>query len=76
MGGGCTVGIVQNAKYLGCLIDRDGDDKCDAIARVEQASRAFGAVRSCVFKSDIITTRVAESSGVCGCGTIGVVVWL
>jgi hypothetical protein len=58
VGGGGTVGIVQNAKYLGCLIDRDGNDKCDVIARVEKASQAFGAVSSCVFKSGIITMRV------------------
>ena len=38
VGRGGTVGIVQNAKYLGCLIDRDGNDKCGVIARVEKTS--------------------------------------
>ena len=52
------MGIVQKAKYLGCLIDRDGNDKCDVIARMEKASQAFRAVSSCVFKSGIITMRM------------------
>jgi hypothetical protein len=61
-GEGCEVGIppLKNTNYLGRLIDRDGNDKCDVIARVEEASRAFGAVRSCVFTSGIIPTRAKK----------------
>jgi hypothetical protein len=52
------VGIVKQAKYLGCLIDRDGKDDSDVNARIQQASRAFGSIRSCIFSNSVITMRV------------------
>ena len=43
-GGGCTVAIVNEAKYLGSWIDRTGGDELDIERRITAASKAFGAL--------------------------------
>ena len=58
VGKGCTVGVVKQAKYLGCLIDRDCKDDSDVKARIQQASRAFGTIQSCIFSNSAISMRV------------------
>jgi len=58
VGKGCTVGVVKQAKYLGCLIDRDCKDDSDVKARIQQASRAFGSIQSCIFSNSAISMRV------------------
>ena len=45
VGKGCTVRVVKQAKYLGCLVDRDCKDDSDVKARIRQSSRAFSAIQ-------------------------------
>ena len=58
VGGGCTVAIVKEAKYLGSWIDRTGGDERDIDKRIASASKAFGALSKCVFRSPAIDKRV------------------
>ena len=45
--------IVSAAKYLGSMMNRDSTDDTDVDVRNKAASRAFGALSKCVFKSRI-----------------------
>ena len=48
---GNVIPIVSKAKYLGSMMSRDSTDDMDVDARITAASRAFGALSKCVFKS-------------------------
>jgi hypothetical protein len=52
---GNVIPIEDQAKYLGSMMARDCTDKIDVEARVAAASRAFGSLSSCLFKSPDIT---------------------
>jgi hypothetical protein len=52
---GNVIPIVDNAKYLGSMMDRDCTDERDVEARVAAATKAFGALSKCIFKSPDIT---------------------
>ena len=54
---GNVVPIVLKARYLGSMVSREGTDDMDVDARVAAATRAFGALSSCVFRSKNITIR-------------------
>ena len=53
--GGCFMSIVAVFKYLGSYIARHGSDMHEVENRVEAAGKAFGALSSCLFRSDLIT---------------------
>ena len=46
-----VIPIVSKAKYLGSMMSRDSTDDMDVDARITAASKAFGALSKCVFKS-------------------------
>ena len=56
MPGGLFVNIVDLFKYLGSLVSRNGSDAPDVDARISSASKAFGALSSCLFRSTAVTT--------------------
>ena len=58
VGGGSTVAVVKQAKYLGSWMDTSGGDEVDVEKRIAAAAQAFGALRKCVFKNSAITKRV------------------
>ena len=49
---------MEEVKYLGSWIDRTGGDDVDVDRRITAASKAFGALSSCVFRSPAVTKRV------------------
>ena len=55
------VAVVDRFPYLGDIVSRTGDDALAVEARVLAGSRAFGALRSCVFASPSMS-RVAKKA--------------
>ena len=53
--GGRYICVVGEFKYLGSYITRHGSDSRDVDNRIEAAGKAFGALSSCLFRSDLIT---------------------
>jgi hypothetical protein len=53
-----TVAIVNEAKYLGSWIDRTGGDELDIERRITAASKAFGELSKCVFRSPAVSKKV------------------
>ena len=51
IGNGQSVTVVEEAKYLGSYAARAGNDLRDVEARIDKASKAFGALKHCLFKS-------------------------
>ena len=50
IGNGQSVTVVEEAKYLGSYAARAGNDLRDVEARIDKASKAFGALKHCLFK--------------------------
>ena len=46
-----SVTVVEEVKYLGSYAARAGNDLRDVEARIDKASKAFGALKHCLFKS-------------------------
>ena len=61
-GGGCTVAIVNEAKYLGSWIDRTGGDELDIERKITAASEAFGALGGCVFRSPAVSEKAKAAA--------------
>ena len=57
--GGRYMRIVDRFKYLGSWIARNGNDTLDVDSRISSASKAFGALRKCVFRS-LSVSRAAK----------------
>ena len=53
--GGRFMQIVDKFPYLGSIISGNCGDAADVDSRIAAASRAFGALRSCVFSSSSVT---------------------
>ena len=53
--GGLSMPVVDRFSYLGDIIARDGGDALAVDARVQSASKAFGALRGCVFSSTSVS---------------------
>ena len=47
--------VVELFKYLGSYISRDGSDLPDVDARIASASKAFGALSACLFRSTSVS---------------------
>jgi hypothetical protein len=62
MPGGLFVNIVELFKYLGSLVSRSGSDAPDVDARISSASKAFGALSACLFRSTSLTNLPASLS--------------
>ena len=56
-GGGSTVMVVEQAKYLGSWVDRKGTDELDVERRISAASSVFGSLK-CIFKSPALSRQV------------------
>ena len=59
---GNVIPIVSKAKYLGSMMSRDSTDDTDVDARITAASRAFGALSKCVFKSRSISLSAKRAA--------------
>eukprot|EP00966_Prymnesium_polylepis_P132592 3065255-Prymnesium_polylepis.1 len=47
--------VVDRFPYLGDVVSRGGGDEAAVDARIESGSKAFGALRGCIFSSAITT---------------------
>jgi hypothetical protein len=53
--------VVDEFPYLGDIVSRDGSDDAAVNARVESGSKAFGALRGCIFSSSAITVEAKKA---------------
>jgi hypothetical protein len=53
--------VVDRFPYLGDIIARDGSDALAVTARVEAGSKAFGALRGCVFASSSVSKAAKKA---------------
>ena len=53
--GGLFMSVVDLFKYLGSYISRSGSDLPDVDARITSASKAFGALSACLFRSTSVS---------------------
>ena len=53
--------VVDCFPYLGDVVSRDGSDEAAVDARVESGSKAFGALRGCIFSSSAITAEAKRA---------------
>ena len=53
--------VVDRFPYLGDYISRDGSDEVAVDARIESGSKAFGALRTCIFSSSAITNEAKRA---------------
>jgi hypothetical protein len=60
--GGRFMPVVQEFSYLGDIIASNGTATLAVEARVEAGSKAFGALRSCVFSSTAITRKAKRAA--------------
>ena len=76
--------VVSTFPYLGDIVDRDCGDAAAVDARIESGSRAFGALRGCLFASSSISNAakktvyeaVVLSITLYGCETWSLTEWL
>ena len=52
------IATVEEFTYLGSSITSDGEVHSDVVARLGKASRAFGCLRSAVFKNQQLSTKI------------------
>jgi hypothetical protein len=53
--------VVDRFPYLGDYISRDGSDEAAVDARIESGSKAFGALRGCIFSSSSVTAEAKKA---------------
>ena len=56
----CTIPVVNKAKYLGSILDREPGHEADVDARIAAASSAFAKLKPLVFKTKIFQLRPRE----------------
>ena len=61
MPGNLYMPIVTKFKYLGSYVSRNGDDAVDVDSRITSASKAFGALRGCVFSSSHVSVEAKRA---------------
>ena len=59
---GNVIPVVDKAKYLGSIVSRDCTDDVDVSARVLAASKAFGALGDCLFRSDSVSVAAKREA--------------
>ena len=64
-GKGCTVGVVNQAKYVGSPIDRNCKDDIDVKAKIQQASRSYIRCHPVMHIQQRCDIDESESSGIC-----------
>ena len=61
MPGGRYFPVVAKFKYLGSYVSRNGDDAVDVDSHIASASKAFGALRGCIFASTHINAAAKRA---------------
>ena len=56
----CTMPVVNKAKYLGSILDREPGHEADVDARIASASSAFAKLKPLAFKTKIFQLRLRE----------------
>ena len=59
---GNVIPVVDKAKYLGSIVSRDCTDDVDVSARILAASKAFGALGDCLFRSDSVSVAAKREA--------------
>ena len=58
----CTIPVVDKAKYLGSILDREPGHEADVDARIAAASSAFAKLKPLVFKNKNISIEAKRAA--------------
>ena len=58
----CTIPVVDKAKYLGSILDREPGHEADVDARIASASSAFAKLKPLVFKNKNISIEAKRAA--------------
>ena len=58
----CTIPVVNKAKYLGSILDRELGHEADVDARIAAASSAFAKLKPLVFKNKNISIEAKRAA--------------
>ena len=58
----CTIPVVNKAKYLGSVLDREPGHEADVDARIASASSAFAKLKPLVFKNKNISIEAKRAA--------------